>query len=129
MGISREEALGIFTRTLPTVFNDKISPKNFLRSFFKVKTSSALNVSTEVKRNGEFIAGDVMRGSEGNLNTFSKSTQRMYTPPFYKEYINSTELDYYDRVFGQSGEITGDNLDMYIDIVAENLSALQAKIE
>ena len=129
MAISREEALGIYTRTLPTVFNDKIAPKNFLRSFFKVKTSPALNVSTEIKRNGELVAGDVMRGSDGNINSFSKSTQRIYTPPFYKEGVISTELDYYDRVFGTTGDISAESLDMFIDEVADKLSSLQAKIE
>lgn len=129
MALNQSEAMGIFSKQIGPAFNDKLEPKNFLRTMFKPITTSAKFISTEVKRSGEKIAADVQRGSQGNRNKFGKSTERIYYPPFYKEFFEVTELDHYDRVFGNTEYVNGSNLEMLVDEAAEKLAQLQWKIE
>lgn len=89
------------------------------------------NVSIEVERMGEKVAVDVVRGSDGNRNTFSKSTEKIFTPPLYREYFDATELDLYDRVLGSQGN---SNVDAklfaeLLNSVSDRLGLLQDKME
>ena len=48
-----------------------VNVPSFLRSFFPVKTTASKYVSIEVQRGTEYAAVDVLRGTDGNRNTFS----------------------------------------------------------
>jgi hypothetical protein len=74
----------------------------FLRSFFPTKEFMTRYLSLEVQRGTEKIAVDVKRGTEGNFNTFSKSTEKIFDPPYFAEWFNLNELDLYDRMIGSS---------------------------
>lgn len=132
MAIPIQDARGIFTKTLVTTWNElmELAPKSFLGSFFTKKTSLSKEISIEVMRGTEKIAVDVHRGGEGNRNQFSKSAEKIFVPPYFKEYFDATELDRYDRLFGQdassvtSGIITG-----MIEQALEKLTILRYKIE
>lgn len=127
--ISTTQARGIFTSTLIDVFKEKTMPTSFLRSFFGIKESATKYVNIEVMRGTEKVAVDVMRGTEGNRNSFGKSTETVILPPYYREYFDATELELYDRLFGQTNEIDSTVFAQLMDSVAEKLSMLQAKIE
>ena len=132
MAIPVQDARGVFTKTLVATWNEllEIAPKSFLGSFFTKKTSLSKEVSIEVMRGTEKIAVDVHRGSEGNRNQFSKSAEKIFVPPYYKEYFDATELDRYDRLFGQdTSNVSVAIIDGMIDQALEKLKILRYKIE
>ena len=132
MGLfSAEEARGLFTKQFIAKFKDKPNPTAFLRSLFPTKESSALNISVEVMRGFEKIAVDIERGSRGNGNKFSKSTERLYQPPLFREYFNAVDLDFYDRLFTRSEKVDMDPISFreWLDTVIEKMVILRNKIE
>jgi len=81
-------------------FSDSIAPKLGLSVWFPAETTTSKQVSIEVERNRNLIAVDVERGTEGNMNTFGKHSEKVYVPPFFKEKFNFADLDVYERTFG-----------------------------
>lgn len=132
MAIPIQDARGVFTKTLVAAWDEllELQPKSFLRSFFTKKTSLSKEVSIEVIRGTEKIAADVHRGDNGNRNTFSKSAEKIFVPPFYNEYFDGTELDRYDRLFGQdASSISTPVISGMIEQALEKLNILRYKIE
>lgn len=132
MAIPIQDARGIFTKALVARWNElmEISPKNFLRSFFTKKTTVEKEVSIEVMRGTEKIAVDVLRGTQGNRNTFSKYAEKIFVPPFFNEYFDATELDRYDLLFGQdASSINARTVIGMVDQALEKLNILKYKIE
>ena len=127
--ISTQDARGVFTQALIAVYKERTAPTAFLRSFFTTKEVSTLQLSIEVQRGTEKIAVDVERGTEGNRNQFSKSSEKIFVPPYYKEYFDATELDFYDRLFTTSGTVDMITFNQWMDTVVEKLGMLQDKIE
>lgn len=127
--IAVTDARGLFTKMLIAVYKERTTPTSFLRSFFTVKESSTKELAIEVQRGTEKIAVDVERGTEGNRNSFSKSTEKIFVPPYYREYFDATELDLYDRLFGSTSEIDSDTFQGFLEAVADKLRMLQDKIE
>lgn len=103
MSISVADVRGLFTKTLIDVYQERIAPTAFLTGLFKSETVPTKTVSIEVERMGEKVAVDVVRGTEGNRNQFAKSTEKIFEPALYREYLDMTELDLYDRVLGSQG--------------------------
>jgi len=129
MQISTAAARGIFTKKLIAVYKERTVPTGFLRSFFQTKESNTKQISIEVQRGTEKIAVDVERGTEGNRNQFSKSSEKIFVPPFYHEYFDAVELDFYDRLFTQDGTVDEVTFNQWLDTVVEKLGMLQDKIE
>jgi len=129
MAIPASQAKALFTQMLIDVYQERIAPPTFLRSFFPDKFTPTKYVSIEVERMGENVAVDVMRGTEGNRNTFSKSTEKIYYPPFYREFFDATNEDLYDRVLGSEGSTNTQLFTALLNRVADRLQALQDKIE
>jgi hypothetical protein len=128
--ISITDARALFTQTLIAVYRERISPMSFLRSFFVVKESATKEISIEVQRGTEKIAVDVERGTEGNRNSFSKSTQKIFIPPYYREFFDATELDLYDRLFGSvDGTIDATIFGALMESIVDKLGMLQDKID
>src|ERR1700749_1500302 len=82
-------------------------PTTLLQSKFKRMKKSTLAAAWNVKRFGETVATDVVRGADGNLVQFPQMTYKDVVPPYYYEKINVTQVDLYDRVFStkDSGNI------------------------
>lgn len=129
MSISAQEAAVVFKQSIIPAINDKLEPKTFLRSIFKPRFSASKNVSIEVKRNSESVAVDVSRSSQGNLNTFGLSTQKIYEPPFFREYLDVKDLEAYNRVFGTTGYVNGNDVDSLVEEVSDNVSTMKNKID
>jgi hypothetical protein len=111
-----------------TFFNDLKVPSNFLRSFFPSKTAFTEYVSIQVRRNYENVAVDVQRGTRGNLNLNTKSTEKIFTPPYYEELKNMTEVNLYDRLVG-SADISMGEYTQLMDNMLLELSLMRNKIE
>jgi hypothetical protein len=126
--IPTTDARALFTKMLVDVYTERARPTLFLQSFFAAKEGSTKNISIEVQRGTEKVAVSVTRGTEGNRNTFSKSTEKIFTPEYYREYFDATELDLYDRLFGSSSIDAGVFAD-FTDQMADRLGMLQDKIE
>jgi hypothetical protein len=127
--ISTTDARALFTKKLVAVYKERTTPTSFLRSFFKVDESNTKQISIEVQRGTEMIAVDVERGTEGNRNSFDKSTEKLFVPPYYREFFDATDLDFYDRLFTQSGTVDGNTFGVWLRQVADKIMRLQEKIE
>ncbi len=129
MPITLHEARGIFTTAYLQKFKEMIPVPSFLRSFFNTETSAAKQLSIDVQRGTEFIASDVLRGTGGNRNMFSRSSERMYVPPFFSEYFDATALDRYDVLFGQNPSLVPKTIGYLAKDVAEKLVILRNKMD
>lgn len=128
MNISTTDAKGLFTKDIVELYKERTTPMTFLRSFFKVKESPTKLLSIEVQRGTEKVAVDVARGTDGNRNTFSKSSEKIFEPPYYREFTDITELSLYDRLYGQE-EISSRMYAALLEQVADSVQSLQEKIE
>lgn len=132
MAIPVQQARNIFTQQLITRWNElrELAPKGFLRSFFSQTTTDSKYVSIEVMRGTEKVAVDVLRGTDGNRNTFSKSAEKIFMPPFYHENLDMTEFDKYDVMFGQDATaVSAGTIDSTIQQALDKLVVLRHKIE
>jgi hypothetical protein len=126
--IAANQARANFTSMCIDVFSDMLTPSTFLRSFFPSEQSYVKYLSIQVERDYELISSDVMRGTEGTRNTFSRSQENVFLPPYYREFFDATEIDLYDRLFGS----TAIDMGIYSQLtatVARRLSMLKNKIE
>jgi hypothetical protein len=125
-----QDARSVFTKALVDVYMEKARPTSFLRAFFRVEEKDTKEVSIEVERNFEKVAVDVQRGTEGKRNKFSLSAEKIFVPPYYREYMDMTELTHYDRLFGKAdGEIGNTTLEDLIVEGSMRVGDLIAKIE
>jgi len=129
--ISTQAARGIFTKMLIAVYMESTRPMSFLRSFFKTVENDTKTLSIEVQRGTEKLAVDVLRGTEGNRNSFDLSTEKIFEPPFYREWFEATDLAFYDRLFGadNGGDVDTLTFQSWIEKVADKLRIMQDKIE
>lgn len=128
--ITTQTARGLFTKMLVDVYRETTTPTSFLRSFFPVVETDSKELSIEVMRGTEKVAVDVLRGTEGNRNSFDRSTEKVFKPPYFREWFDATDLDFYDKLFGTSqGEVDVITFEGWLVKVAEKLRLLQDKIE
>ena len=127
--IAVTDARALFTKGLIQVYQERIYPTQFLRSFFPSVTEPTKELSIEVERMGEKVAVDVVRGTEGQRNSFYRSTEKVFLPPLYREYFDATELDLYDRVLGSQGNAQAPLFAALMNKVADKIGLLRDKIE
>lgn len=128
MKISTSDAQGIITKMLIAAYKERVAVTSFFRSFFANVETSTLAVSIEVQRGFEKIAVDVERGSDGNRNQFTKSTEKIIIPPYFREYFDITNLQLYDKLFAAT-EVDSVIFAEFINDLAEKLQMLKDKIE
>ncbi len=126
MNISVTDARALFTKKLIRVYLEQTRVTNFLRSRFAVEETMSKEVSIEVRRGLRKIAVDVMRGTEGNRNTFSNSTEKIFLPPLYHEFLVANDHRLYDVAIGMQSEVAFVELAKQLGV---DLFMLQQKIE
>jgi len=126
--IATNQARAQLTSALVDVYEDMLSPTNFLRSFFPSVQEFTRYVSIQVERDLELISVDVQRGSEGTRNKFTKSTEKVIDPAYYREYFEMTDIDLYDRLFGSAGIEVG-VFSQIVALCARRISMLRNKME
>jgi len=100
-----QHRIGI-TQTLIDTFSDEKDPKEGLSAFFPSKTTDTKFVSIEVERNSQKVAVDVQRCTDPNRNTFSKSTEKIFEPPYFNESFDFTACERYDVTFAKGNTPT-----------------------
>lgn len=126
MAIPAGDIRNTFTKMLVAVYKEKTVTTSFLRSFFPAKETMTKEISIEVQRGLEKIAVDVERGTDGNRNTFSKSTEKIFVPPFYWEYLTANDHRLYDVAIGMQNEAAFGQLTTEL---ADDFFKLRQKIE
>jgi len=127
--ISILQAHAQFTQKVVAVYNEVPKSTSFLRSFFKVKETNTKEISIMVKRGTEYVAVDVERGTNGNRNRFSKSSQKVYIPPFFNEHFDLTEMKFYDVFANATGTVDAATFKEWLDETVEQILVLQETIE
>jgi len=127
--IPASQARALFTQGLVDIYREQVQTTAFLRSFFPTEEFGTKYLSVEVERGFEKVAVDILRGTEGQRNVFSKSTEKIWEPPLYKEFFDMTQLDVYDRLFTSTGDISDADLGSLMAESAKRLMSLQQKIE
>lgn len=126
MAIPIQDARSLFTKTLVAVYKEKISVMSFGRSFFKPVESMSKEISIEVRRGSEKYAVDVNRQSDGNYNKFSITSEKIFIPPYFYEYMVANDHRLYDVA------IATQNVPNFAALTAEladDLNELKKKIE
>lgn len=126
--IAVTDAMGLYTRKLVAVYKDRPKPTSFLRSFFPSVLSPTLEVSIQVQRSREKVAVDVQRGDSGNRNQWTRSTEKTFIPPYFRERFDITKLQLYDRLYGAQSIDDAIFAALINDIVDHQLE-LREKIE
>ena len=127
--IDLTEARGLYTNSLQVIYREKILPTAFLRSFFAPVETQTKLVTIAVRRGGEKIAVDVERGTIGNRNSFSKSSEKTFLPSFYEEFLEATDMDFYDKMWNSNGTVEVTTFKMWLDETIEDLGELISKID
>ncbi|MES2287261.1 MAG: major capsid protein [Bacteroidota bacterium] len=117
------------TQTVVAKFSDDRKPKKGFTSIFPVQTTDAREVSIEVERNNQPMAVDVQRGTGGNRNTFTKSTEKIFVPPYYEENFDFTACERYDVTFAQGNAPTRMDAGMLVRSAMRKVEKLKNKIE
>lgn len=122
------QARGLFTQDLIKVYKQLPKPTDFLKKFFPEKTSNTRYLYWAVRREGEPVAVDVVRGTEGNRNTFSIETDKIVDPPYFNENFDITQTDLYYRAFS-SDMVDESVMTDYMTWVLEHMQSITNKIE
>jgi len=128
MALPANLALANFTNNLVKVYKQIPPVKNFLGMFFPALESNSRYLYWAVRREGEPVAVNVLRGTEGNRNTFSISTDKVVDPPYYRESFDLTQTDLYYRAW-DSALINESYMSDYMAWAAEHLQSLHNKIK
>ncbi len=120
----------LLTKKVVAVYKENISVPGFLRSFFPSVESLTEKISIAVNRGTDKVAVDVKRYSDGNRNKFSFSTEKMFKPPFYHEYLTASDHELYNTVIGMLGSTNGQVFfSQMTKELAEQMFELQKKME
>ncbi len=98
MAITLNQHRAGITQALIALFSDDQTPMEGLSAFFPKKTTADKQLSIEVERNRQLVAVDVNR-LDAARNTFSKSTEKIFVPPYYNEMFDFTSTERYDVTF------------------------------
>jgi hypothetical protein len=131
MNIQTTDAFGVFTKTLVAVYKERTVVQDFLSTFFPTGPSDitdSLEISVLVQRTKEKIASDVERGSDGNRNTFEKSTEKIFISPYFREYFDQTAMQSYEQLF-RGSNVSTKAFSRLINNLADHSMELQNKIE
>jgi hypothetical protein len=116
------------TQRLIEKFSDDEQLKEGLSAFFPSITSPTKLVSIEVQRNNQKVAVDVQRCTDPVRNTFSKSTEKIFQPPYYNEMFDFTACERYEETFARENMPTTVDAQMLLTDASSYLMALKNKI-
>ena len=121
----------LYTQASIDVYQQRLRAPSLLRGLFPAVYTGTKYASIDIERIGEDVAVDIERGTEGNRNKFSLSTQKIFEPPYYAEYYDVTQEAIYDQVLGAAAGngVTPELLAQFTSSVANRMGVLQDKIE
>lgn len=124
-----QDAQSLFTKKLIAVYKEKVSVMSFLRSFFEPVESMTKEISIAVKRGTEKVAVDVDRYTDGNRNSYARSSEKVIVPPFYDEYLTANEHRLYDMAITAISNNDTTYFNQLTQELAEEVMEIQMKIE
>src|ERR1700747_1155098 len=122
------QANKLYTQALAAVYKDRIKPTGLGRSFFPSSVKPTKLVSVMVQRAFEKVAVDCYRGTEGNRNQWSQSSEKIFEPLYFRENFDATQLQLYDRLYAAT-EIDDAIFAALINDVVDHQLEQQEKIE
>lgn len=128
--IQTTDAKGIFTKKLVASYKERISPPEFLETFFPTGAgdiTDTLELSVEVQRTTERVAIDVVRGADGNRNEFTRSSEKIFISPYFREYFDQNHMTAYEMAF-RGDTISGNALGRLINSAVDHMKELEATI-
>lgn len=128
MAITLNQHRAGITQKLIARFSDDKQPKLGLASFFPTKTTPTKLISIEVQRNRQAVAVDVQRCTDPVRNIFSRSTEKIFQPPYYNEMFDFTACQRYDETFGANNMPTKVDASLLLSDANNYLMALKNKI-
>ena len=126
--ITLNQHRGMITQTVIDTFSDEKEPKQGLAAFFPSKTTDTKFVSIEVQRNSSKMAVDVQRCTDPHRNTFSRSTQKIFEPPYFNEMFDFTTCERYDVTFAKGNSPTKVDARMLINDAQDKVKVLKNMI-
>lgn len=126
--IQTTDAQGLFTKAVTAAYKERISPKGGMRAIFTEKVVPTLEVSIAVQRTKEKIAKEVPRGTDGNRNEFSRTSEKIFLPLYFREWFDLTKLQLYNALFS-SQSIDSAIFAAFVDDVTHHIMICQEKIE
>lgn len=130
MNIQTTDAQGLYTKKLIDTYKERISPPEFLETYFPTGAgdiTDTLELSVMVQRTTEKVAIDVVRGTDGNRNQFSKSSEKIFISPYFREYFDQNAMSAYESAWRGSW-ISGNAFARLINDAADHAMELENKI-
>lgn len=127
--ITLASALGQFTQRVISALSERKAPTSFFKSYFPDLVSGARQVSWEIKRRGRPVAVDIAPHEHGTTTKSTKSTQKVYIPPYYDLNTNVDALDSFERVFGGNSQVDVPEYSKLIEQTAEDMQDNIDRIE
>jgi len=84
MSISLINHSNTIVKKIAGKFEEVIPVRSGFAGWFPEETTPTLLVSVEVQRDTDLIAEDVVRFTEGTKNKYTKATENLYQPPYFK---------------------------------------------
>jgi|GEM_PF-6948854 len=116
------------TQTLVKKFTLDKDPKQGLQAFFPNQTTPTKGISIEIQRMRQNVAVDVQRCTDPVRNVFSRSTEKIFIPPYYNEMFDFTSCQRYDETFGQNNMPTRVDATMLLRDASAYIKSLKNKI-
>ena len=129
MSITLNQHRASLTQALVARFLDQARVKSGFGAFFPSQTTDSKYVSIEVERHGKPIAVDVQRCTDPIRNLFSKSTEKIFQPPYFHESFDFTSCQSYDLTFGRGVAPQGSFMQSIFGEANKELLAIQNKIK
>jgi len=117
------------TQALVARFLDQARVRTGFGAFFPSETTLAKQISIEVERHGKPMAVDVQRCTDPIRNIFSKSTEKIFVPPYFHESFDFTSCQSYDVTFGRGVVPQGSFMQSIFQEANKELLAIQNKIK
>jgi len=119
----------IITKKILRRFSDDKGVQLGFSGFFPAELSIEKQVGIEVERNLQKLAVDVQRCTDPVRNTFSKSVEKLFEPPFYNEAFDFTGCQRYDVTFGNSTNPSSSDAINMINQTGKYIKKIENKIK
>ena len=127
--IALSSALGEFTQRVISALKERKNPTTGFKAFFGEVVSGAREVSWEIKRRNRPVAVDIAPHEHGTTTKSTKSSQKVYRPPFYDLNTNVDALDSFERVFNTSQYVDVPNYRKLVEETAQDMQDNMDRIE
>lgn len=119
-----------FKKSLIATIVDRPRPKKGFEGFFPRERHETAMLAINVMKYGRPVAVDVVRCTDPNMNTFSRTAENLYIPPQYFEGFDVCKCDGYWETFGAvDGNYSGNRLAQLANSSIDKTSFLIDMIE